>query len=691
MKQTLVIKYIYLLIIGSLIFFLSGCNRSNGHNNTESGINWSEVDVPISVAKEGSWKSISCSPDGTKIAAANNGGYIYLSSDTGKTWKKIKTLGRAGGSDEDHEGISWEGAYWKKILFSGDSGSLIVIKEESSESTGNDGSFIYISEDNGKEWYKVISGGRNDDGSGWDDVICSSDGVKIAALDGQVYTSSDGGVTWTERAVSGTALAGSSGGDKMIVAAKGGYIYTSSNSGIDWTMQTLSGERDWKTVTCSSDGTIIAAAVSGGYIYTSSDGGVNWTEQTLSGERDWTGLTISDDGSLIIAASDTGIYKSSDGGASWTLSKSGIFNGIDASNNGEKIAAAQKSGYIQISENSGTDWSKKESVGERKWIDALISVNGASLIIRDGKRIYKSSDGGSTFTELEFPEECNSYTSMAGSADLNKLVFFGGRDVYCYISGNGGETWNRKKIIRNLAADKNIRLSAIQVSEDGEKVMVSYDIEWDDEDGDEEYFQYIAYISSDGGETWNNFFSSDVSYGEELNYSLFMSGDGNKMIRFFLDYSNRKNYIHSSTDDGATWTFISAASCSEDLYKNCVSSSDLSFFAGFESKRIYTSEDSGISFTKRKDAGKKSWKSITCSSNGLMLAAAGREWDGTEDHSYVTNRISVSLNGGQDWVEEKSAGEYEWAKVCYSADGATLVALAEDSNSLFIGRTDSDD
>jgi photosystem II stability/assembly factor-like uncharacterized protein len=78
-----------------------------------------------------------------------------------------------------------------------------------------------------------------------------------------------------------------------------------------WTQQTSAGQRDWKSITSSADGTKLAAVVSGGYIYTSTDSGATWTEQQTTGEYSWSSITSSSDGTKLAATVSGGyVYTS---------------------------------------------------------------------------------------------------------------------------------------------------------------------------------------------------------------------------------------------------------------------------------------------------------------------------------------------------------------------------------------------
>ena len=111
----------------------------------------------------------------------------------------------------------------------------------------------------------------------WAGIASSSDGTRLAATcsirdylgvpSGQIYISTDSGVTWTARATNQywQAIASSSDGTKLAAVVSGGQIYTSGDSGVTWIPRATN--QYWLAIASSSDGTKLAAVVSGGLIY----------------------------------------------------------------------------------------------------------------------------------------------------------------------------------------------------------------------------------------------------------------------------------------------------------------------------------------------------------------------------------------------------------------------------------------
>ncbi len=154
---------------------------------------------------------------------------------------------------------------------------------------------------------------RADPGSRWwSSITSSSDGTKLAAVvyRGSLYTSTNSGVTWTDRSVGGyswNSITSSSDGTKLAKVASGGHIWTSTDSGASWTKRTDPGSRSWYSITSSSDGTKLAAPVYGGNIWTSTDSGVTWTQRSPSTYM-WSITSSSDGTKLVTAVNEGSIY-----------------------------------------------------------------------------------------------------------------------------------------------------------------------------------------------------------------------------------------------------------------------------------------------------------------------------------------------------------------------------------------------
>jgi hypothetical protein len=256
----------------------------------------------------------------------------------------------------------------------------------------------------------------------WSSVASSADGSKLVAAvainNGQIYTSSDRGVTWTAQVLSGDwrSVASSSDGSKLVAVVAAGRIYTSTDSGVNWTAR--DSNRFWRSVASSADGNNLVAVVSGGQIFTSADSGVSWLARDSS--RFWRGVASSSNGNKLVAAVNGGqIYTSDDTGQTWTARESNrAWYAVASSSDGSKLVAVVSGGQIYTSNDSGLNWTARES--SRDWRGVASSSDGSRLVaVAFGGQIYTSTDSGVSWIVRE---SIRNWQGVASSADGNTLL-----------------------------------------------------------------------------------------------------------------------------------------------------------------------------------------------------------------------------------------------------------------------------
>ena len=181
------------------------------------------------------------------------------------------------------------------------------------------------------------------------------------------------------------------------------------------------------------------------------------------------------------------------------------------------------------------------------------------------------------------------------------------------------------------------------------------------------YWDYVSFMtSSDLGISWENP-TQPKSWGK-----IAASTDGTKLAA--IDNAYGGGYIYTSTDSGVTWTEQTAAG--KRTWKSIASSSDGAKLAAVEggvTGGIYTSTDSGVTWTEQTAAGKRTWKSIASSFDGTKLAAISYEYDNAANG--IPNFIYASTDSGITWTEQTEAGQRIWETITLSSDGTKLAAL----------------
>jgi PKD repeat protein len=210
-------------------------------------------------------------------------------------------------------------------------------------------------------------------------------------------------------------------------------------------------------------------------ILKSTDGGQTWSATGLSfgeDERELIGRILIDptNGQIMLAATTNGIYRTTNGGASWTLEQSGAyFIDMEFKPGDSDIVYASTSDYtaaeIYRSTDNGASWSQVESFSSSRRAELAVTPHDATYVYaivansdRGLKGIYKSTDSGANFT-LEFDGNSTNGSLLGyysdgsgsntgqGSYDLciavnpsNKNeVFIGG--INTWRSADGGSSW----------------------------------------------------------------------------------------------------------------------------------------------------------------------------------------------------------------------------------------------------------
>ena len=120
---------------------------------------------------------------------------------------------------------------------------------------------VYTSTDSGVNWTLQTNGLASY--SGFTDIASSADGTKLVAAaggttNGPIFTSTNLGVDWTQATNAPLArwysVASSADGNKLLVCAYPGNVYLSTDAGLTWTETSLP-TNNWNSVAESADGT----------------------------------------------------------------------------------------------------------------------------------------------------------------------------------------------------------------------------------------------------------------------------------------------------------------------------------------------------------------------------------------------------------------------------------------------------
>ena len=322
--------------IFSLSFALGGCLLVSV--SSAFGVSVFSATTITTGAKN--WVAASCSSDGRMVAALPYGEPLFYSQNGGANWQEAR-LGSC---------------QWDDLAVSADGRHILV-----SEQYGG----VYFSSNSGQSWAQANLTTQN-----WHGVASSADGRCLAACvdNGGIYLSSDSGARWREVVPGGvprhwTAIAMSSDGQNIVacwhhrIVLSGqwyslGQLYTSDDGGSTWTQRCSElGDKYWTTVAVSPDGRAMLAAISDyrdgvitASVYISVDNGHHWFQTQLNSQYYWiSGAITAADGLWAICANDGYVYLSENYGLTWQALQflgSKVWVDVRATSDGNHLIAA---------------------------------------------------------------------------------------------------------------------------------------------------------------------------------------------------------------------------------------------------------------------------------------------------------------------------------------------------------------
>lgn len=252
--------------------------------------------LPNTKGKAASWTSCVASDSFKVLACAQNGGYVYVSRDSGSSWTASSkysfyynlamTSSGSSFAASPSLSVSANGLDWTAQTACSPSTSIYSVALSSSGSVYYTPSINTIYENSKGIW--------------------QYDSKKSLYKTAATYTGTDG--SSTDSAADGTA------DDTTADDAT-----DDTNTDNDWTWESMDSSvaASYASACVSSDGMVIAAVVSDGTLKVSTDAGQSWAGDSTAGNSvDWSDIIASSDGSTIVAVSyDGAIYRSTDSGS----------------------------------------------------------------------------------------------------------------------------------------------------------------------------------------------------------------------------------------------------------------------------------------------------------------------------------------------------------------------------------------
>jgi len=486
---------------------------------------------------------------------------------------------------------------------------------------------------------------------------------------GQIFFSSDGGSNWIPRSsglpgIEIRALAISpafNSQDEIIyLGTSTDGVYVSTDAGDTWN-QAIAGLSDLQINTLAisndfaADGTLFVGTLSQG-VFKSINGGLNWDAYN-SGIIDLRVVRIAvsplygSDQTVFCVSNDTGAYKSTDGGTSWVLYESGLeYRSTESKRHFRSLAFSpeyQKDGTIFVgmfeglflSINTGIRYFPlnvyPQTIVRSIAVSPDYTTDGTIFAATQGGGIYRSSDGGSTWSAINTGLADPTLTTVVVSPDYeNDQKLWTGSIEYINASSDQGNVWIPRKV--DFPGQFFAALS-LAVSPDFTQDKTLFT-------GNYGCGLFPLYHSNDSGTTYQPVILN-VNSVAAVAFSPSFSNDDTV-------YLGTNDGVLRSTNEGTTFEYTSNDRNADGLAVSPNFANDQTLFMGEHFGGVYKSIDAGGTWFET-SSGLPDNVAVT-----QIVVSNDFANDQTIFASTLSSGIRVSSDGGTNWTLFGLEGNY---------------------------------
>lgn len=205
----------------------------------------------------------------------------------------------------------------------------------------------------------------------------------------------------------------------------------------------------------ADEGSSNTAAIRGAGIFKTTDGGTSWTQLPSTADENWhfvNRLVIHPTNpSIMLAATASGIHRTTDGGNAWT--RTATFGALDVKadpTNPSRLVAGgdHHNPGAYYSTDGGVTWRTASGIPTNVRVELAYAPSNPAIVyagvsISGSVRIYRSADGGQTYASRGGSlSTYSAYNSILWVDPTNQETIVAG-GVYIYRSTNGGASMSR--------------------------------------------------------------------------------------------------------------------------------------------------------------------------------------------------------------------------------------------------------
>ncbi len=198
---------------------------------------------------------------------------------------------------------------------------------------------------------------------------------------------------------------------------------------------------------------------------------------------------------------------------------------------------APRPAVIWRSTDSGSSWTRVASVDADPKSFALAASNRMAMALSSGDRVFRTSDGGASWSSNAVPAGFRVDVLAFHPADSRTLIGIGvdliaAESLTGFRSTDGGRTWTSSTLPFPASGVSSSRANGVVVSRSDPSTVYAWD-----------YGSSALFRSRDGGLTWTETARPGPSYIQSVLVSA------NDPLRIYV----AANFVYASGDGGASW------------------------------------------------------------------------------------------------------------------------------------------
>jgi len=487
--------------------------------------------------------------------------------------------------------------------------------------------------------------------------IHTSGDTIVAFASPDSYLSTDNGSTWLTLTNAPSFVAASNmivHKGKLFLTTFGDYLYVSSDNGQSWN-QITAGLTTSEIYCIAAEGNNIVIGTDNG-VFKSTNGGNSFTAAGLSGEFI---TTIATSGNYLFAYTSSGIKQSSNGGSTWISFEPQIpYSDItEFLVSGNKVFAAT-SGELISSNLTSPTWSVVSTGQNISFIFSLCK-QGTDLYIAGNRGVYRSADNGVTWMDIN---NGNTVNNIGALTTAGNDTLYSGASIYG-VSRNTSGNW----IFSGLAL-----LNITDMLTRGSEIFATTELGIN--------------RSTNAGNSWQ--LANNTGPNPLTAYCAGVDVKDSLLIGAALQFG-----ILRSGDSGQTWSTQNNGMA--NALASCVTICPNNILTGTYNDGIFISTDGGFNWNQTtisgefiNDIASLGNNVIAAGANGVFYSAdQGQTWSQVSNTYFekLTTNNNFVIASGPDYIHISRDSGQTFTDIIMAPSGVTIAGITASATDLYIG------